>query len=276
MDWYMDRKIPHVLGHEVAGIIEESGDSRFPVGSRVFVHHHAPCLNCPMCRQELYVHCEQWKRTKLVPGGMAEYFAVSPENLNDAFLVDDLRPQDAALIEPLACVVKSFDIAGHVPDDERQVAVIGLGVMGLMHALLAPGCVGFEINADRAEQASELGISVNQEIKGADVIFVCPGSQSALDKAVELVCPGSVIVLFAPMPPNSRTMVDLSKLYFADASLRSSYSCGPADTKKAAAYLREGKINAEQVVSNFIKIDELPGAYRKMKAGEILKPMVMF
>src|SRR5438132_13023667 len=76
MDWYMDRKVPHVLGHEVAGIVIESQDDRFPVECRVFPHHHAPCLACSFCARGLYVHCEQWKRTKLLPGGMAEFFAV--------------------------------------------------------------------------------------------------------------------------------------------------------------------------------------------------------
>src|SRR3954464_12385435 len=68
MSWYMDRKIPHVLGHEVAGIVGESADDRFPVCSRVFPHHHAPCLQCDHCARGQYVHCEQWKRTKLDPG----------------------------------------------------------------------------------------------------------------------------------------------------------------------------------------------------------------
>ncbi|HWA83012.1 MAG TPA: alcohol dehydrogenase catalytic domain-containing protein [Fimbriimonadaceae bacterium] len=126
MDWYMEKKVPHVLGHEVCGVILESEDARFPVGNRVFAHHHSPCLACDFCKKGLYVHCAQWKRTKLDPGGMAEMFAVSPENLNDSFLVDDLRPIDAALVEPLGCVVKSIERSGipliprHAPWREVQ------------------------------------------------------------------------------------------------------------------------------------------------------------
>ncbi|RYG35126.1 hypothetical protein EON81_13615 [bacterium] len=112
MAWYMDKKVPHVLGHEVAGIVERSDDDRFPVGSRVFPHHHAPCLKCDECARGAYVHCPQWRSTKLRPGGMADRFAVPAENLNDTLRVDDLRPIDAALIEPLACVVKAFRQGG--------------------------------------------------------------------------------------------------------------------------------------------------------------------
>lgn len=108
MTWYMDGKAPHVLGHECCGIIEESDSANFPVGHRVFVHHHAPCMVCETCLAGAFVHCAQWKQTRLDPGGMAEYYACAAENLNDAFLCDDLAPEDAALIEPLACVIKSI------------------------------------------------------------------------------------------------------------------------------------------------------------------------
>lgn len=275
MDWYMDRKIPHVLGHEVAGIVVESQDDRFSVGERVFAHHHAPCMECSLCERGLYVHCEQWKRTKLIPGGMAEYFAVPADNLTDAFQVE-LRAVDAALIEPLACVVKSVDAAGS--SLQFQTAVIGLGVMGLMHLLLIPDATGYDLNAGRVAHARSLGLRAEHpaDLRRSDAIIVCPGNEAALDLAVEAVKPGGVIVLFAPMPPSERTPVDLNKLYFKDVRLVSSYSCGPSDTRAAAAILGDGKVKAEQVVSDFIGIDELPEAYQKMKRGEILKPMVIF
>src|ERR1019366_2283358 len=104
MDWYMDAKSDPVLGHEVAGRVIESDDPRFPVGARVFPHHHAPCGFCDWCKRGAFVQCETWRKTKLMPGGMAEQFAVPKDNLADTHLVDDLRAIDAALAEPLACV----------------------------------------------------------------------------------------------------------------------------------------------------------------------------
>lgn len=287
MDWYMDRKIPHVLGHEVAGIVVESNDERFAVGSRVFPHHHAPCMQCEMCEQELYVHCAQWKATKLIPGGMAEMFVVPGGNLNDTILVDDLRPQDAALIEPLACVVKAIKMVDRsAPELETEdlaryfgrVAVIGLGVMGLMHMFAMPGAVGYEINPKRLEWAKRFGLDARttESPEEADAVFVCPGNQAALDMARRMIAPGGTIVMFAPMPPGEPTPVDLNSLYFRDARIVSSYSCGPDDTAIAAEWIREGTIRAEQVVSDFIGLDELPKAYQAMKSGEILKAMVMF
>ena len=277
MSWYMDKKIPHVLGHEVAGIIQESQNDRFPVGSRVFPHHHAPCLKCEICKEGRHVHCEQWKRTKLLPGGMAEFFAVPSDNLTDTLLVDDVRSVDAALIEPLACVSKSIRFAT-LEDDTRKMAVIGLGVMGLMHLLmLGTKAIGYDVNPSRIEWARNLGLHVesNENKQPADVIFVCPGSQIAFDFSVSLARPGATIMMFAPLAPSQQLHVP-QDLYFKDIKIMHSYSCGPRDTLAAVRSIRAGRLQAEQVVSQFIGIDELPTAYQEMKQGSILKPMVVF
>jgi L-iditol 2-dehydrogenase len=276
MDWYMDRKVPHVLGHEVAGRVAESQDQRFPVGSLVFPHHHAPCMECDFCRRAQYVHCAQWRSTKLLPGGMAERFGVPAANLSDTLRVDDMRPVDAALIEPLACVMKSLDIAG-VQEGDR-VAVIGLGVMGLMHMLVLPStAIGYELNPSRLSWAQGLGLRAArpEAASPADVAFVCPGSQGAFDAAMSIIQPGGTIVMFAPLPPGQDLAVP-QRAYFDDVAIKNSYSCGPGDTREAAQAIRAGKVRAEQVVSGFIRMEELPAAYLSMKRGEILKPMVVF
>lgn len=274
MAWYMDRKIPHVLGHEVSGVIVESQAEEFPVGHRVFVHHHAPCMRCELCRAGRHVHCAQWKRTKLTPGGMSDLFAVGAENLTDTFLVDDLRAQDAALIEPLACVVKSLNLV----QKEGSLAVIGLGVMGLMHLLLLPRtAVGYDLNPQRVEWARGHGLDARDAAKTgpADVVFVCPGSQGAFDAALRMAKPGASIVMFAPLGPGEDLRVP-QEAYFKDLRILNSYSCGPVETLQAAQAFRDGRVRAEQVVSDFIGLEALPEAYGQMKRGEILKPMVIF
>jgi L-iditol 2-dehydrogenase len=259
-------------------------------------------LECEICAQGHHVHCPQWKRTKLSPGGMADFFAVGAENLNDCLRVDDLRPVDAALIEPLACVMKSLrgtafqavglpghpapDNAGRMPaethgqDGHATSAVIGLGVMGLMHALmLGPGCVAYDLNPARIAWARAQGVDARHpdaaELGQASAVFVCPGSQAAFDFGVRLAAPGTTVVMFAPLGPGEDLRVP-QQAYFNDLTIRHAYSCGPRDTQEAAAAIRAGKLRAEQVVSDFVGMNELPAAYAKMKRGEILKAMVVF
>jgi L-iditol 2-dehydrogenase len=278
MDWYMDRKVPHVFGHEVAGIVVESEDERFPVGARVFPHHHAPCMSCEECRRYAYVHCEKWKRTKLDPGGMAEYFAVGAENLNDTHRVDDLQPEDAAMIEPLACVWKSI---ASVNEPAPTLSVIGLGAMGLMHLMALKGnhgMIGYDLRPERIEYALSLGLEVRHadEIRPSHLVFVCPGTPEAIRVAVRSTLPRSRIVLFSPIGPPGEMMLPIDELYFKEIYVTASYSSGPADTAKAIEIIRSRDITAAQIVSDFVTLGELPEAYRAMKAGEIRKAMVRF
>lgn len=278
MDWYMDRKVPHVLGHEVAGIVMESDAEKFPIGRRIFVHHHAPCGNCELCHRKAYVHCQAWKATKLVPGGMAEYFAAARENLNDALLVDQLSPEDAALIEPMACVAKCLSQVRYDLEHD-SLAVIGLGFMGVAHALVAENVVGYEVDLGRIEHAASLGIDARHsdyaEPESATCVVVCPGSMSALELALKIVVPGGRICLFAPMSPGEHP-VNLEALYFKDITLTNSYSCGPTDTQQAFLWLAKGKVGADRLVTDYVDLNGLPSAYLRMKNQETLKAMVRF
>ncbi|MBX6378779.1 MAG: alcohol dehydrogenase catalytic domain-containing protein, partial [Clostridia bacterium] len=138
LGWYVARKAPLVLGHEPAGVVAAVGKAvrGFRPGDRVFVHHHAPCFRCRTCRRGAYVHCPAWRRSRLDPGGMAEYFRVPGHNLADTLLLPDgLSFADGALVEPVACCVKALRRARLRPGD--TVLVVGLGFMGQVLARLA-------------------------------------------------------------------------------------------------------------------------------------------
>ncbi len=278
MAWYLDRKAPHVLGHEVAGVIVESDDARFPIGERVFAHHHAPCMRCDLCARGAFVFCEQWRRTKLDPGGMAEFFGVSAEGLNDAFLVPGVDARNAALIEPLACVLKAIRRAECLDSDGTGCAIIGAGALGLMFGLMLPQATLLESNPARREYASSLGLNaVDQAVSEKfQTAFVCPGSGTAIALGYDLLAPDGKLVLFAPMSPSEPFPFPQEAAYFRDLQIIHSYSCGPDDTHAAFERIRQGRVKAEQVVSDFVHLDDLPQAYSQMRDGRILKAMVVF
>ncbi|MGH7821039.1 MAG: alcohol dehydrogenase catalytic domain-containing protein, partial [Candidatus Binatia bacterium] len=198
MGWYLRRKAPLVLGHEVTGEIVEvgAGVTDFRSGDRVFVHHHAPCLECRACRRGDYVHCPDWRSSRLVPGGMADFFLVPKGNLSrDTLrLPADLDFETAALIEPTGCVVKSLRRA-RLRGGER-IFVIGLGIMGQLHVALARRFGAAEVLAAdlepwRCERARSIGADevfdarlgdlvdgVRERTRGemAEVVIVGPGS----------------------------------------------------------------------------------------------------
>lgn len=299
MPWYIEKKAPLVLGHEPAGEIVRVGGNvySFQEGDRVFIHHHAPCLECVHCKRGDHVQCDVWRKSKIVPGGIAEYVLVPGTNLrNDTLrLPDTVSYEDAALIEPAACVVKSFLRSGIKKGD--TVLVIGLGVMGMLHILLAGHfgagkVIGTDMVDFRLQKAEEAGadavihtdrLSVKQETlsltdgRGADIVIVGPNSADAMKTGIECVSPGGTVVLFTPAKPSEKLMIDPNYLYFRDISIVTSYSCGPDDTKTAMAIISKGLVTAKKLVTHKYSIDKTDIAYRTVaEAKDSLKVLVTF
>jgi L-iditol 2-dehydrogenase len=287
MPWYIRRKAPLVLGHEPAGIVARTrGETAFSVGDRVFVHHHAPCFSCRACAREEYVQCTTWRATKIDPGGIAEYFRVAQANLRDTLaLPAELPFEDASLIEPLACVVKSLRRSGVRSGD--RLYVIGLGVMGLLHVLAAQSLGAEVFGSDYIETrrtvARRNGACVFHPddaggalSEGADVVICGPGTSGAMHSAVAAAAPGGTVVMFTPFPPEEPVIVDSQRLYFNDLRVASSYSCGPNDTRAALELVANGTVTAAKIGADLITLDEVPSAYRDLAQSRIIKPIVAF
>ncbi|HXX53048.1 MAG TPA: zinc-binding dehydrogenase, partial [Thermodesulfovibrionales bacterium] len=263
MPWYIEKKAPLVLGHEPVGEIVELGKELFnasasscsPVpfslGDRVFVHHHAPCMTCRYCRRGSHVQCETWRSTRIIPGGISEYILIPEINLrNDTLtLPDEMSYEDGTLVEPTACVVKSFSRSAIKKGD--TILIIGLGVMGQLHILLArrfgaEKVIGADSVRFRLNKALQFGadhvVDVSKsdlldKIRGltggkmADVVIVGPNSAAAMRQGIELASRGGTVVLFTPAKPEEDLRIDPNFLYFRDVSLVPSYSCGPIETR---------------------------------------------
>jgi L-iditol 2-dehydrogenase len=296
MAWYMAGKAPVALGHEPVAEVIAVGDGldEYTPGNRLFVHHHAPCFACRPCRRGDYVHCKTWRGTKLVPGGLSEY-ALVPAHV----VRFDTRPipvwmgdDEATFVEPLACVVKAQRRA-HLGAGDR-VLVIGAGVMGLLHVLLARRRGASVIVADRVasrlRRAEALGAETIDVTKadlapfvrgltggeGADVVVVGPGNPEAIDAGYRSAAPGGTVVLFTPAPPDDVWPLPVHDAYFREISVVPSYSCGPDDTAEALALLESGlSLEAEELITHRLSLDQAAYGYRLVReATDALKVVV--
>jgi L-iditol 2-dehydrogenase len=287
MPWYVRRKAPLVLGHEPAGVVAEvRGESAFTVGDRVFVHHHAPCFECAPCLRGEYVQCATWRGSKIDPGGIAEFFRVPRENQRDTLrLPKRVAFADAALVEPLACVVKSLRRSGLRKDDRAYI--IGLGVMGLLHVLVGRHLGATVYASDFIEQrrafAQRNGATAfhpNEARErlsgGADVVVCGPATSEAMNHAFETVSLAGTVVMFTPFAPGVQVAVPPERFYFGDLRLVASYSCGPDDTRAALELIAGGVVTAEKIGATLIAIDDVPRAYRDFARTELIKPIVLF
>jgi len=290
--WYMQRKAPVPLGHEPAGEVVAAGEGAgVAPGQRVFVHHHAPCLQCRACRRGDYVHCQTWRGTRLVPGGLAEY-ALVPAQITAADLLPlpaSVSDVAAVFVEPLACVVKSLRRARVRPGD--RLAVIGLGVMGLLHILLArelqlERLIGVDLLPERLAAARAAGADdvlmggedVAARVReatggGADVVIVTPASLDAIQLGYESVAPGGRIVIFTPVPPEDLWALPVHDMFFREVEIVPTYSAGPNDTREALRRLAEG-LPVESLISHRFDLNGAAEGYRLVAQGRALKVVV--
>jgi L-iditol 2-dehydrogenase len=287
MDWYTLRKAPLTPGHELVGEIEAlgAGVEGLAVGERVVVHHHAPCLQCALCRRGAFVHCPTWRGTKLTPGGLSERFIAPAEIVRIDLLrvPDHVSDERAAFVEPLACVARSLRRAGLKRGD--TLAIIGMGVMGLLHLLLGQVWGARQIYAiDRLEHrlafAESLGATPLHADEaprilheGAAVVVVGPGSEPALTLAMQIVAPDGAVVLFTPAPPDLRFPLPWHDLYFRETRLIPSYSASHVEMRYALTLIANG-LPVERLITHRLPLTRAPEGYTLLRRAEALKVVV--
>ncbi len=206
-------------GHEISGRVEEKGKSASgpDIGARVSVMPLIPCGTCEMCTSGLENICSDFEFIGFNrPGGFAEYVAVPDKNVFE--LPENLDPDLAVLVEPLACVIHSTSIAGSLKD--KNVVVFGVGTIGLItilgaklqnaRTITAVGRYihqrdlakrfGAEMVFDSANPnlAADIEAAIQKKVGSrADVVIETVGGfdTTTIVDSIELLRPGGIIVL---------------------------------------------------------------------------------
>ncbi len=257
---------PALFGHELAGDIVKVGGavSRFRVGQRIVAANSAPCGECFYCRRGLENLCEDLLFNN---GAYAEYLRI-PHRIverNTYEIPDHVTYQDAALVEPLACVLRGLEETSVKPGD--TVVVLGLGPIGLMFVRLAH-VYGARVIAigrrktqlDRAARmgAEELMLSEGDLEapvhaltggRGADIAIEAVGQPEAWETAVKLVRKGGTVNFFGGCPHESRVALDTSLLHYSEITCKASFHHTPAHIQKALASVSRGDITARDFVN---------------------------
>jgi threonine dehydrogenase-like Zn-dependent dehydrogenase len=175
---------PQILGHEIAGVVEATGSAVDDLreGDRVAIDQGLNCMSrhreslCEYCATGDSHQCEHYGEHGItgLPGGLAEYLVVPA--VNAVKIESDLDPAEAAMTEPLGCVVHSADAAARATgaryslraaEPERRVRAVlifGAGPAGLLFTQYLRKVVGFdgpllvsEPNARKRELAARFG-----------------------------------------------------------------------------------------------------------------------
>jgi len=300
---------PAVFGHELSGVIGEVGapltpalspsdgervafrpgegksgrPSGWAVGDRVVVANSAPCGQCFHCHAGQENLCED---LLFLNGAYAESIVV-PARLAQKNMLR-LKPQtefrDAALVEPLACVVQGVEDTNL--QRGQHVLVLGAGPIGLMFVTLAKhqGCdmtvAGRrEVRLRAAQrlgagQVIDIGDGHNlvTKVRAAtkthfDAVIEAVGHPDVWEAAVHLVRKGGKVNFFGGCPSSTTITLDTTLIHYSNVTLLASFHHTPRTIRRSLEFIETGVIHSRDFVDGECPLSQLPELFKSMTAG---------
>ena len=276
-----------IIGHEGVGIVESIGPgvTGLQLGDRVVIANRLTCGRCDYCRRGLDNQCTDYQTIGTTIDGAFAPYLVAPQRA--LWKIDPSVPRDdAALFEPLACVVGSVKRAPIQPGD--NVAIIGGGPMGLLFALVyrslgAGRVIVLDVAPYRLEFAQEMGmeaINVTQvdaaaEIKritglGADLVVDAVGNQ--LGQAVKLARRGAQIVLFG-LRPHDNPPVNQYTITRYDLTVHGTF-VGLHPFAQTIQLLESRRIQPSVLVTHHLPLAQLQEGVELMRTQQAMKVLI--
>ncbi|MBM3252650.1 MAG: zinc-binding dehydrogenase [Candidatus Omnitrophica bacterium] len=297
MEWYRVNRVPLVLGHEIAGVIEETGEdiTRYKIGDRVSASHHVPCGNCHYCLNGHPTVCETLRRTNFDPGGFAQYIRLPAINVEYGVypLPDGISFEEATFIEPLACVLRSQRLAGIKKG--QNILIIGSGISGLLHIQMArvngakriitTDIVPYRLDvarrfgADFVFNAKEYTPELLRKINNgflADLVVLCTGAKQAIEQALRSVGRGGTILFFAASEKDISIPLSINEVFWRnEITLTSSYAGTPKEHLEALELIRTHKINVKDMITHRLPLAKTGLGFKLVsEARESLKVII--
>lgn len=312
----LKQRMPIVLGHEGAGIVEAVGEDVTSVkpGMPVVLVWIPQCGHCFYCLNEQAHLCEngdplannihltlngQPVRHFLSTAAFAEYVVVPQSGV--LALIEDIPLEQAALVScSVATGVGAVLNAARVPPG-ASVAVFGCGGVGLnvlQGARLADA--GQIIAIDRvpaklvlAEQfgatdtldVSDADVNVMDAVRemtsgqGVDYAFEVVGDTQVLRQAYGATRKGGTVVMVGLPPMGQRLELSAISLVLQEKSLVGTFygSMSPREhIPRLLAYYNEGRLMLEELLSHRYALDDINEAFAALEGGHVARGVIAF
>ena len=269
--------LPVVPGHEFAGEVVAVGAdvTEVSVGDQVAVDPSLYCHECHYCRLGRGNLCERWGAIGVSTAGGAAEFAVAPV-ANCVKLPEGVTTADAALIEPLSCAVRGFDVLQ--PRLGDHFLIYGAGTMGLMMMELAKraGAASVDVvdlNPTRLETARELGCSATvtsadelDRPRGWEVVVDCTGVVAAIEDGLGRVAPGGTFQQFGVANEDAKASFSPYRIYNKEIRVVGSMAVLHS-FERAAELFAAGALRPDVMISHRMGLDEYPAALDQFRQG---------
>jgi 2-desacetyl-2-hydroxyethyl bacteriochlorophyllide A dehydrogenase len=269
--------LPIIPGHEFAGEVVAVGSAvtEVSVGHQVAADPNMYCGECYQCRRGRGNLCENFAAIGVtVPGAAAEY-TVAPVS-NCVRIPAGARTADYALVEPLSCVVRGFDVLR--PKLGDNYLIYGAGTMGLMNLQLAKRAGAarvdvVDLNPERLATARTLGCSNavgsadELEIpRGWDVVIDCTGVVAAIEDGLGRVGPGGTFLQFGVSAMDAVARWSPYRVFNKEITITGSMAVLHS-YERAAALFADGVLDADLLISDRLPLEEYPSALERFAKG---------
>ena len=291
---------PQTLGHEIAGEIVEVGRgvTKFKVGDRVAIGADVPCGACAFCEAGIGNNCQiNYAMGYQFPGGFAEYVPLNPTVVQHGpvhVIADHVSFDEAALAEPLACVLNALELTPVKLGD--VVVLIGAGPIGMMLCKVAKlmgasQTILINRSQPRLDIARRLGIADRyvcaQECDivsavlaetaglGADVIFTSSPSPQAQVDAVKMAKNRARINFFGGLPKDqSLVTLDTNIIHYKELLITGAHGSMPIHHGRALRLIADGAVNVRQFVTHHFPLEDIAAAFEAAEKHAGLRVIV--
>jgi L-iditol 2-dehydrogenase len=289
-------KLPIAFGHEFSGVVAEAGAgvTAFKAGDEVMAAPTAPCGICFYCQHGQENLCAD-AVGRMVLGAYADLLLLPAHVVarNTFIKPANLPFEEAALLEPLSCVVHANEMAR--PEKSETVAIVGAGAFGLLHMLLLKAMGVREVavvgrGAERLKWAAEMGAdrvidaraadAADQIAKlnsgfGPDLVIECTGQVDGWNDALARVRRGGRVVFFGGCPPDTELRVDTRRMHYDNLTLMAPFHFRPRDVRRAYDLLTGRALKAGAIVNARMRLDDLAEVFSMLERGAALKCAVI-
>ncbi|WP_030890252.1 zinc-dependent alcohol dehydrogenase family protein [Streptomyces sp. NRRL F-5053] len=276
--------LPVVPGHEFAGEVVAVGSevTELTEGTRVAVDPSLYCYECRWCRTGHNNLCDRWQAIGVTRAGGAAEYAVAPV-ANCVPLPEHVRTEDAALIEPLSCAVRGYDVLNTRLG--AHVLIYGSGTMGLMMLELAKrtGAASVDmvdVNPDRLATARQLsctraavGADELDQPEGWDLVVDATGNAAAIQDGLGRVAKAGTFLQFGVADYATRATIDPYRIYNQEITITGSMAVLHS-YERAAELFAAGVLDPEVFISDRMPLDSYPEALDRFAQGKGRKIVV--
>ena len=282
-----DIELPHVPGHELAGVIETIGEgvTKWTVGDRVTVPFVGGCGACPQCDSGNQQICDhQFQPGFTHWGSFAEYVSIHYADVNLVRLPDDMEYSTAASLGcRFATSFRAIVDQGRVSADQ-WVAVHGCGGVGLSAIMIAnalgANVIAVDIEDDQLTLARSLGAvagvnansvaNVAEAIRdltggGAHVSVDAIGSAEVSLNSIDCLRKrGRHIQVGLLVNDNGQVNIPMAKVLANELEILGSHGMQAHRYAEMLDMISAGRLSPEKLIGRTIKLEESIAALTSM------------